>query len=146
LHAATPDLFSRAHGYGIPGVSVDGNDALAVAAVAGEAVARARAGQGPTLIEAKTYRWHGPAVHNPASALARPEEETAAGKARDPIAALAGAILRQGLAGPAELDALRAAAAAELEAAIAFAEASPSPAPEEALEHVYAFLPEGADL
>jgi pyruvate dehydrogenase E1 component alpha subunit len=146
LHAATPDLFARAQGYGIPGVSVDGNDALAVAAVAGEAVARARAGRGPTLIEAKTYRWHGHAINNPASALGRPEEEIAAWKARDPIAALVGTILGQGLAAAAEIDAMRAEAEAELEAAIAFAEASPAPAPEEALEHVYAFLPEGADL
>jgi TPP-dependent pyruvate/acetoin dehydrogenase alpha subunit len=146
LHAATADLFSRAQGYGIPGVSVDGNDALAVAEVAGEAAARARAGLGPTLIEAKTYRWHGHAINNPASALGRPEEEIAAWRARDPIPALEDAILRHRLASAAELEAIRAAADRELEAAIAFAEASPSPAPEEALDHVYTSLPEGADL
>jgi TPP-dependent pyruvate/acetoin dehydrogenase alpha subunit len=146
LHAATADLFSRAHGYGIPGVSVDGNDVMAVAAVAAEAVARARAGQGPTLIEAKTYRWHGHAINNPASALGRPEEEVAAWKARDPIPALEEVIRRHRLADADEVDRIRGEAEAELEAAIAFAEASPHPAPEEALLHVYASLPEGADL
>jgi TPP-dependent pyruvate/acetoin dehydrogenase alpha subunit len=146
LHAATPDLFARAHGYGIPGVSVDGNDALAVAAVSAEAVARARAGQGPTLIEAKTYRWHGHAINNPASALGRPDEEIAAWRARDPIPALERTLADHRLASAAELDEIRAAAEQELEAAIAFAEASPAPSPEEALEHVYASLPDGADL
>jgi TPP-dependent pyruvate/acetoin dehydrogenase alpha subunit len=146
MHAATPDLFGRAHGYGIPGSSVDGNDAIAVQEVAGQAIARARAGLGPSLIEAKTYRWHGHAVNNPASALGRPEAEVEAWKARDPIPRLAEQLTRQGLATAAELDEIRASAETELEAAIAFAEASPPPAPEDALTDVYTTLPPGADL
>ncbi len=137
----------RAAGYGMPGLVVDGNDALAVAEVAAAAVARARHGQGPTLIEAKTYRWYGHAINNPASALGRPEEEVRAWKeGRDPIRRLAEHALGRGLATAAELRALRAAAEQELEDAIAFAEASPAPAPEDALADVYAALPEGADL
>jgi TPP-dependent pyruvate/acetoin dehydrogenase alpha subunit len=146
MHAATPDLFGRAAGYGIPGVSVDGNDAVAVAEVAGAAVARARRGEGPTLIEAKTYRWFGHAINNPASALGRPEAEIAAWKARDPIPRLADVLRRHGLAGDAALEAMGAAVERELEAAIAFAEASPLPRPEDALADVYAELPEGAEL
>ena len=146
MHAATPDLFGRAHGYGISGVAVDGNDAVAVAEVAAEAIARARAGQGPSLIEAKTYRWHGHAINNPASAIGRPAEEIEAWKARDPIPRLGEQLLSQGLATEPELEALRQAAEEEIERAIAFAEASPAPSPEDALRDVYTTLPEGAEL
>jgi pyruvate dehydrogenase E1 component alpha subunit len=119
---------------------------VAVAEVAAEAIARARAGLGPSLIEAKTYRWHGHAINNPASALGRPEAEIAAWKARDPIPRLAETLLRHGLATEAELAALRAEAEAEVERAIRFAEASPMPSPEDALEDVYTTLPSGAEL
>jgi pyruvate dehydrogenase E1 component alpha subunit len=146
MHAAVSDLFSRASGYGIPGVSVDGNDATAVAEVAAEAIARARAGGGPTLIEAKTYRWFGHAINNPASSIGRPEAEIAAWKARDPIPFLEASLRRHGFADDAEIAAARAAAAGELDAAIAFAEASPVPEPAEALDHVYTLLPPGAEL
>ncbi|HEY3080627.1 MAG TPA: thiamine pyrophosphate-dependent dehydrogenase E1 component subunit alpha [Chloroflexota bacterium] len=145
MHAATPDLFGRATGYGIPGVALDGNDAVAVAEVAAEAIARARSGRGPSLIEAKTYRWHGHAINNPASAIGRPAEEIEAWKARDPIPRLAETLLRHGLATEPELAELRATAEREIESAIAFAEASPAPAPEDALRDVYTTLPEGAE-
>lgn len=146
MHTAVTDLFGRAQGYGIPGVSVDGNDAGAVAAIAAEAIARARAGQGPTLIEAKTFRWYGHAINNPASAVGRDQAEIAAWKARDPIPHLADALLRHGIARESDLAAMRQAADAELEAAVAFADASPSPPPESALEDVYAAWPVGAEL
>jgi acetoin:2,6-dichlorophenolindophenol oxidoreductase subunit alpha len=146
MHAANPELFTRAAGYGIPGVSVDGNDAVAVAEVIGQAVARARRGEGPTLVEAKTYRWYGHAINNPASAIGRPEAEIAAWKERDPIPALERTILRHALSDGAGLQAIRSEVERELEEAISFAEASPLPAPEDALSDVYVHLPDGADL
>jgi pyruvate dehydrogenase E1 component alpha subunit len=146
MHAAIPDLFARAAGYGIPGVSVDGNDALAVAEVVAEAVTRGRHGAGPTLIEAKTYRWFGHAINNPASALGRPEAEIAAWKARDPIARIERRLIEHEYATESQLAAIRTEVDEAVEAAIAFAEASPMPAPEEALEHVYLDLPPGAAL
>ncbi|MGI9147554.1 MAG: thiamine pyrophosphate-dependent dehydrogenase E1 component subunit alpha [Chloroflexota bacterium] len=146
LHAATPDLFVRGAAYGIPGVCVDGNDAVAVAEVASAAVARARAGDGPTLIEAKTYRWYGHAINNPASALGRPEVEVEAWKARDPIPRLEQQLLARKGTTATELQAMQAQVDQELESAIRFAEASPSPAPQDALADVYTVLPDGAPL
>lgn len=146
LHAATPDLFVRGAAYGIPGVCVDGNDAVAVAEAAADAVARARAGGGPTLIEAKTYRWYGHAINNPASALGRPAAEVDAWKARDPIPRLEQHLLTSGLATASELEALHTQTDEELASAIEFAEASPSPEPVDALADVYTLLPAGAAL
>ncbi|MBI3974366.1 MAG: thiamine pyrophosphate-dependent dehydrogenase E1 component subunit alpha [Chloroflexi bacterium] len=146
LHAKLPDLYLRAQGYGIPGLVVDGNDVLAVADVVQEAVARSRSGGGPTFIEAKTYRWHGHAVNNPASAVGRDEREIADWKAKDPIPRLAHHLLERGIATALELDSIRDEVLQEVEASIAFAEASPSAPPEAALEHVYAHLPPRADL
>src|SRR5581483_7066167 len=144
MHARVADLFGRAAGYGLPGLSVDGNDVLAVAEAAEAAVQRARAGAGPTLIEAKTFRWFGHAINNPASNIGRDEAEIAAWKARDPIPRFERRLLDGAVATQAELDATRAAVQAELEEAIRFAEASPAPPPEEALEHVYTDLSAGA--
>lgn len=146
LHAKTPDLYLRAEGYGMPGVVVDGNDVLAVAAATEAAVLRARRGEGPTLIEAKTYRWHGHAINNPASAIGRDPREVQAWKERDPIPRLERYLLDRGLFDARDAAALVAAAAAELDAAVAFADASPTPAPEDALQHVYTILPPGAEL
>ncbi|MBI2942007.1 MAG: hypothetical protein HYY04_16375 [Chloroflexi bacterium] len=146
LHAKTPDLFGRAPGYGIPGMVVDGNDVLAVAEVTGEAIARARRGEGPSLIEAKTFRWYGHAINNPASNLGRDPAEIERWKRSDPIRRLEQQVLGSGIARQSELEAIRDAVVHELEEAIAFAEASPSPTPEEALQHVYAELPPGAEL
>jgi TPP-dependent pyruvate/acetoin dehydrogenase alpha subunit len=146
MHAKTPDLYLRAQGYGIPGRAVDGNDSLAVATAAAAAIARARRGDGPTLIEAKTYRWYGHAINNPASALGRDPREVEAWKARDPIPRLERHLFERGVLDEPEAAAIREAVDRELAAAIDFAEASPLPAPEEALLHVYAALPEGAEL
>jgi 2-oxoisovalerate dehydrogenase E1 component len=83
---------SRAAAYGLPGVEVDGNDALAVHRAAGEAVRRARGGEGPTLIECKTYRTR---AHSEGMRDAgyRTQEEIAAWKARDPVKLLRAGIL-----------------------------------------------------
>jgi pyruvate dehydrogenase E1 component alpha subunit len=146
LHAATPDLSVRGAAYGIPGISVDGNDVLAVSEVTSAAVARARAGEGPTLIEAKTYRWFGHAINNPASAIGRPEAEIQAWKARDPIPAFERQLVEAGMATQSDIEALHAQCTEELEASISFAEASPPPEPEDALNDVYTVLPAGARL
>jgi pyruvate dehydrogenase E1 component alpha subunit len=145
LHARVADLVVRAAGYGILGVQADGQDVLAVHAVAQEAVERARRGDGPTLIELKTYRYTGHAISNPICAIGRPDEEVDAWKARDPIAYFERVLLDHDVTRQ-ELDAIGDAAAARVAAAEAFAEASPSPRPDTALEDVYTEWPAGVPL
>ncbi len=136
-HAAD-DVAGRAAGYGMPGVVVDGNDVLAVYEAATEAVARARAGEGPTLIECKTYRWRAH-TERPGAADPRPAEEIAAWMARDPIQHLVDDLKQQqGQYSDAEFQALDDQVMAAVNASVAFAEASPFPAPEAALDDVFA--------
>ena len=134
---ARTDVATFAQSYGFPGVSVDGNDLLAVYEAARSAVERARAGQGPSLIECKTYRRSAHAVRDALPAEKRSAEERADWQARDPIAAVERILAERGLletAGPATRERVE----RELAEAVAFAEASPYPAPEEALEDVFA--------
>ena len=135
-----PNVADRAAGYGIPGVIVDGNDIFAMHEAAAAAVARARAGEGPTLIEAKTYRHrrHTERVDQPD---ARPPEEVAAWMRpeKDPITRLIAHLqAQQGQLSDAELEAMEAEVAGAIAAAVAFAEASPFPALDSALEDVFA--------
>ena len=131
-------IADRGRAMNIPGVQVDGNDVLAVREAMEEAVARGRAGEGPTLIEARTYRWHG---HNEGEeAFAgdyRPQEEQDMWRAREPIAAYRRHLLAAGFDETA-LDAVDTEETAAVEAAVAFAEASPYPDPEEALQALFA--------
>ncbi len=132
------DVAVRAAGYGIPGVVVDGNDVIAVHEAAAAAVARARAGQGPTLIECKTYRLRRH-TERPTQADRRPAAEIEAWRARDPIPRLVAHLqAQQGQLSEQEWQAMDAEILAEVEAAVAFAEASPFPEPEAALEDVFA--------
>ena len=128
---------SRAAAYGLPGVEVDGNDVLAVYTAAGEAVARARSGKGPTLIECKTYRTR---AHSEGMRDAgyRTQEEVAAWKARDPIALLSKRIVADKAATEAALEKSDAEVKAMVEEAAAFALASPLPQAGTVLDHVYA--------
>lgn len=136
---AVPDIATRAAGYGIPGVVVDGNDVLAVHAAAAEAVGRARRGDGPTLLEAKTYRWEGHVVGEQAFVGEyRDPQEVAAAQARCPIGRLSAHLLATGAASPADLERVRAEVDAELAAAVAFARSSPFPEPREAETDVFA--------
>lgn len=135
LSTAIPDNSQRAAAYGIPGVRVDENDVVAVCEVMGEAVQRARRGEGPSLIEVKTDRLYGHFQGDPE--LYRPKDEVPTLKANDPIQRFSKQLLDQGLATQAELDAAYAAAKADVDAAYAFARQSPYPAPEAALEHVF---------
>ncbi len=133
---AVPNVADRAAAYAMPGVIVDGNDFGAVAAASMDAVDRARRGDGPTLIESKTYRIRG---HSRSDRNRyRTKEEIAEWQARDPIVALERDLLSLGLLSDAEVDAIRAEAALEIEEAVAYAAASPAPKPEDLTRFVYA--------
>ena len=112
-------LSKRAVGYGIPGVTIDGNDVFTVFQETKKAVDRAREGKGPTLIECLTYRWQGHHVGDPGTY--RPEKEVADWRAKDPIRRLE----QKKLLGKNEINAIRAAVDAEIAAACTFAEESP---------------------
>jgi len=120
---SVPDIAARAAAYGIPGVVVDGNDVLAVREVVAAAAARARAGDGPTLIEAKTYRILG---HSRGDlCVYRTRDEEAAWAQRDPIARYRARLLDDGTLTPAAYDALEAEVAAEIDDAEQFARRAP---------------------
>lgn len=146
MHTRATDIYLRAAAYGIPGLVVDGNDAVKVAEVASTAIDLARRGQGPVLVEAKTFRWYGHAINNPASSLGRDEAEIARWKDRDPIPHLESYLLNTGIASEQALDKIRSSVLDELEESIRFAEASPPPLPEDALQDVYTELPLEAEL
>src|SRR5207244_2858650 len=95
-HMSCRDIADRAAGYGMPGVTVDGLDVFAVYEAAGEAVARARRGEGPSLIECKNYRYHGPFECD--TILYRTKEEEESYHARDPITDLHRSIIDRGIA------------------------------------------------
>ena len=129
-------IAARAAGYGFPGVRADGQDALEMYDVAGEAVQRARAGAGPTLIEAQTYRYLGHfGADNPR--LYRSEEEEARYRAKDCIEGLAAHIIERGVANEAALAAIGEKALAAVAEASRFAEESAFPEPEELFTDVY---------
>jgi pyruvate dehydrogenase E1 component alpha subunit len=133
-----PELAAHAAAYGMPGVSIDGNDVLEVYETVRTAVDRARAGEGPTLIECKTYRWYFHAMRHAPPPETRPPEEVAAWKARDAIARFAADLLARGLTTEAALAAMKQQIQVDLEAAVAFAEASPFPDPKDLLVDMYA--------
>ena len=130
------DIADRAAAYDIPGVVVDGNDVLAVYEAVAEAVKRARAGAGPSLIECKTYRWRG---HFEGDACVyRDDQELADWVKKDPLQRFENKLLADGLLDAAKVESIRQEVARELDAAVAFAEQSPLPEAAEVLEDVYA--------
>jgi len=132
---AVANVADRAQAYAIPGVMIDGNDFAAVAEAAFEATDRARAGEGPTLIEAKTYRTRG---HSRSDRNRyRTREEIDAWKARDPIARFEKEIVELGLTTEAQAAAIAAEAEQEMAEAIAEASASPWPSVEDLTRDVY---------
>jgi TPP-dependent pyruvate/acetoin dehydrogenase alpha subunit len=133
---AAKSLADRAGAYGIPAASVDGNDVLAVYEACRKAVDRARAGEGPTLVEAITYRMKGHAEHDNQEYV--PKQDLEAWIRRDPIEAYARALQEAGLAGREELATIDREISAEVERDADLAEKDPFPAPERALEGVYA--------
>jgi len=133
-----PDIARRADGYGIPGVIVDGQDFDAVYKATAEAVARARAGEGPTLIEAKTYRFDEHCVGLFIKGGYRGSDEVSFYKnERDPVTLYRAALLDQGMSISA-LSEIEQEAAALVAEAVTFAKDSPYPEPEEAFEFVHA--------
>lgn len=133
---AARSLADKAIAYGVPGESVDGNDALAVYEATRRAADHARAGGGPTLIEAVTYRMKGHAEHDAQAYV--PKEELEEWKRRDPIERYARQLVASGIADTAQLAAIDRAISEELELDVAYAENSPLPAPQDALRDVYA--------
>jgi len=129
------NVADRASGYGMPGVTIDGNDVLAVYEAACSAVERARKGEGPTLIECKTYRHKGHSRVDPAKYRAKQEVEEWLNK--DPIKRLKDKTLQDHIFTEHEIGKIEREAMAKVEEAVKFAVESPYPAPEEALEDVY---------
>jgi acetoin:2,6-dichlorophenolindophenol oxidoreductase subunit alpha len=118
-------IADRAIGYGMPGIRVDGNDPLAMYAVAKEAIDRARSGAGPTLIEAMTFRFHGHVFGDMDGYMHEGEKDEA--MARDPVPAWRNWLLQNGHTTESELQQLESALQQEIEAAVQFALASPDP-------------------
>ncbi len=133
VHTAT--VAERARGYGIPGLTIDGNDVLSVLAATQQAAARARAGQGPTLIECLTYRQCGHSRSDPRTYRAR--EEEAAWKLKDPIDQFRAWLLAEQPVSEARLQALQAEVEQTIREAIEFAENSPLPQPDDIYTDVF---------
>ena len=134
---AITDIVDRAQGYGMPGVIVDGMDAVAVYEAAAEAIAYARAGKGPTLIEAKTYRFYNHHGIQNLGLKYRPDAEVEAWKQRDPIFGLEAKMLASGTMSAEAIEAMWTEQRAEIADAIQFAEVSPLPNADQLLEDVY---------
>jgi TPP-dependent pyruvate/acetoin dehydrogenase alpha subunit len=148
--AAGEPLATKAKAYAMPGVTVDGADPLAVFGAVGEAVERARAGRGPTLVESKVYRLsaHGNIIAPPGVPLHYPEHEAIAvfGKREeyeaalrgDPVPRFRGILVQSGVLTAAKADELSSRVANEMQEAVSFALKSPFPKLESALEYNYA--------
>ncbi|GGC00604.1 pyruvate dehydrogenase E1 component subunit alpha [Novosphingobium endophyticum] len=129
------DIANRGAAYDMPSILVDGNDARAMWGAAREAVERARNGGGPTLIEAKTFRFNGHNLGDPAHYI--PEEELAAWQLRDPHPALRALLIAEGHATEAEIAAIEESIAAEIEDAVAYAMEQPYPDESEGRLDIY---------
>jgi pyruvate dehydrogenase E1 component alpha subunit len=134
---AVSDIASRAAGYSMPGVIVDGQDVLAVYAAVREAVQRARAGDGPSLVETKTYRYHGHAGGPESQPNYRSLDEVERWQQLDPITLFADRLAADHGFTRAELTMARDDEQALLEAAWEFARNSPYPAPGAAYDHLF---------
>ncbi|MGH2740253.1 MAG: thiamine pyrophosphate-dependent dehydrogenase E1 component subunit alpha [Actinomycetota bacterium] len=133
---AVRDVSVRGEGYGFPGVTVDGNDVLACYEAMTRAIGRARAGEGPTLIECKTYRFH-PHTSDDDDRTYRPREEVEEARKRDPLIVFAEYLKEAGLTDDEKLEALREELKAEVDRAVQEAWDSPDPEPQSALRHVF---------
>jgi pyruvate dehydrogenase E1 component alpha subunit len=134
-HQAQPDIARKAGAYGVPAEAVDGMDVVAVEAATRRAAERVRRGDGPRLLEFRTYRYRAHSMADPE--LYRGKEEVEAWKARDPIAAFAARLRAEGRLSDADMAALEAAVAAEIAEAVQFAEAGPWEPVEDLTRDVY---------
>jgi 2-oxoisovalerate dehydrogenase E1 component len=135
--AGNPELSARGIAYGIPSPAVDGNDVLQVHAVAGEAVRRARAGEGPTLLACTTYRTR-PHSEGMRDGGYRTREEVEAWRGRDPIKRLREQLLNASITDSDALDGVDREVQVLVEEGLEWAKASPWPDPATVMEHVYA--------
>ena len=133
---SSPEIYKKASAFGMAGVEVDGMDVLAVRAAATEAIARARAGEGPTVIEALTYRFRGHSLADPDELRTKAEKET--WLARDPIKKLAAYLTEHNLAEQEELKAIDRKIQGVIDDAVRFAESSPEPDPSELYRYIFA--------
>ena len=133
---AIDDVAERAHGYGFDGVAINGNDVLAVYQTTLGALARARAGDGPTLIECKTYRWHGHSEHD--KAFYRSDEELALWKSKDPITTFTTYLRTRGILDDAKAKADEERVKQTIDEAVEYAMNAPDPDPSEAATDLYA--------
>jgi pyruvate dehydrogenase E1 component alpha subunit len=133
---AIDDVADRAQGYGFDGVAINGNDVLAVYQATQGALARARSGAGPTLIECKTYRWHGHSEHD--KAFYRTDEELAMWKSRDPIPTFTTYLQTRNVLTDDKLKAIEERVKATIDDAVEFATNAPDPKPDEAVSDLYA--------
>lgn len=134
-HQAIKDIADRAVSYGFPGIAVDGNDVMAVYEVAREAVNRARQGQGPTLVECKTWRWRGHFEGDP-SVYKDPVEQEA-WMEKEPVRRYRTFLEENEVMTADEMDAVDKRIDDEIDAAVAYAQESPLPQPEDVVKDVY---------
>ena len=134
--ASQPEIYKKASVFGMPGYEVDGMDVLAVRAAAKTAVERARAGEGPTLLECLTYRYRGHSVADPDEL--RSQEEKKVWRDRDPIKRFEAYLLEQALANEADLKSIRDKITDVVEDCLTFAEESPEPNPAELYKYIFA--------
>lgn len=132
---AGESIGSRASAYGMPGCTIDGNDVTAVLEKGHEAIARARAGDGPSLIEAVTYRWYGHGASDNRSYRTR--EEEAQWKEKCPIKAFEALLIEQGEVTEQEIAELIAQAEAEVQEAVRFASEAELPDPQAVSDYVF---------
>ncbi len=133
---AIDDVADRAQGYGFDGVAINGNDVLAVYQATQGALARARAGDGPTLIECKTYRWHGHSEHD--KAFYRTNEELAMWKSRDPIPTFTTYLKGLNVLTDDQVKETEQRVKATIDDAVEFAMNAADPSPDEAVTDLYA--------
>jgi len=138
-HCAAKDISDRAVAYNMPGATVDGTDFFAVYEAVAEAVGRARRGEGPSLVEARGFRYYGHFVGD--ATLYFTEEEKARNRANDPIEKFRKSVLNRKLLAEKELAEIDARVQAEIEEAVKFAEESPMPDPAELATDVYVSYP-----
>ena len=133
---AIDDVADRAASYGFDGVSINGNDVLAVYQSTQGALARARNGEGPTLIECKTYRWHGHSEHD--KAFYRTNEELAMWKSRDPIPTFTTYLQARNVLSDDKLKEVESRVTSTIDDAVEFAMNAPDPKPQDAVTDLYA--------
>jgi TPP-dependent pyruvate/acetoin dehydrogenase alpha subunit len=136
LQTALTNLSDRAKAYGFPGISLDGNNVLEVYDAAQKAIGGARGGQGPTMLECKTYRWYGHSEIDPAKY--RVKEEVDAWKKKDPVATFEKQLIEKKLLNDAKKKQIADEITQEINEAVEFAEQSPYPDASELADHIWA--------